>query len=79
MVGTLKLTAVFKEVEGSWVQATIAELPGVITAGSSRVEAEALLIDALTEYLRSLTDSTLTRDIKRGSDRASLEVVIAVA
>jgi predicted RNase H-like HicB family nuclease len=52
----LSLTAVYEEVEGGWVQARIAELPPVITVAATREEAADLLMDALREYLLSLTD-----------------------
>jgi predicted RNase H-like HicB family nuclease len=56
MASDLSYTAVFEEVEGGWIQARIAEVPGVITAGPSREEALDLLKDALREYLGSLME-----------------------
>ncbi|HEX2294126.1 MAG TPA: hypothetical protein VHN37_02330 [Actinomycetota bacterium] len=53
MTQTLSLTAVFEPDEGDWIQATIREIPGVVTAAPSRAEAEELLLDALREYLLS--------------------------
>lgn len=51
MTTSFDLTAVFEPVEDGWVQASIAEIPGVITAGPSLDEAKELLADALREYL----------------------------
>lgn len=52
----LRLTPVYEEVEGGWTQATIRELPAVITAAPSRAEAEEMLLDALREFLMSFGD-----------------------
>jgi predicted RNase H-like HicB family nuclease len=51
---TVDLSIVYEPAENGWVQARIVELPAVITAGRSRVEAKALVLDALREYLLSL-------------------------
>ena len=50
----IPLTVIYESVEEGWTQATIAELPGVITAAPTREEAKVLVVDALHEYLRSL-------------------------
>lgn len=50
----LSLTAIYEPVENGWVQATIQELPGVVTAAPSLEEARAMLVDALREYLLAL-------------------------
>lgn len=50
----LTWTAVFETVEDGWVQARVAELPGVITAAPTLSEAKDLLLDAVREYLLSL-------------------------
>lgn len=50
----LTWTAVFETVEGGWVQARVAELPGVITVAPTLAEAKDLLLDAVREYLISL-------------------------
>jgi predicted RNase H-like HicB family nuclease len=50
-VQPLTLTVVYEPVEDGWVQARIAEIPGVITAGRNRDEAKELVLDALREYL----------------------------
>lgn len=47
----IALTVVYEPVEGGWVQARIAELPAVITAGRDHDEARDLVLDALREYL----------------------------
>jgi predicted RNase H-like HicB family nuclease len=56
MATDLTYTAVFEEVEDGWTQARIAEVPGVITAGSNRQEARDLLQDALREYFASFME-----------------------
>jgi predicted RNase H-like HicB family nuclease len=52
----LQLTPTYEQVEGGWTQAWLLELPGVITAGPSREEAEDMLVDALREFLLSFSD-----------------------
>jgi predicted RNase H-like HicB family nuclease len=49
-------TAIYETVENGWVQARLVEIPGVITAGATRDEAEAMLVDALREYLLSFAE-----------------------
>jgi predicted RNase H-like HicB family nuclease len=56
MVQALTFTARYETVEDDWIQATIDELPGVITAAPSYEEAKEMLADALHEYLRALGD-----------------------
>jgi predicted RNase H-like HicB family nuclease len=57
MTEPLTFTAVYETVDGGWVHAHLAEIPGVITAAPSRAEAEDMLLDALREYLLSFTDA----------------------
>ena len=45
------LTALYETVEQGWTQASLLELPGVITAAPTQQEAAELLLDALHEYL----------------------------
>ena len=54
MATSFELTAVFEPVEDGWVQARIAELPGVITAAPDREAAKDMLADALREYFLAL-------------------------
>ena len=49
----LHLTLVFEQVENGWTQASLMEMPGVITAAPTRAEAHAMLLDALREFLLS--------------------------
>jgi predicted RNase H-like HicB family nuclease len=49
-----ELTAVFRAVDDGWIEARVAELPGVITAAPTLEEAKELLPDALHEYLLAL-------------------------
>jgi predicted RNase H-like HicB family nuclease len=51
---TVELSIVYEPVDNGWVQARIAELPAVITAGRSRDEAKSLVLDAFREYLLAL-------------------------
>jgi hypothetical protein len=48
------LSIVYEPVEHGWVQARIEGIPEVITAGPSKDEARALVLDALREYLLSI-------------------------
>lgn len=74
----LTWTAVFETVEGGWVQARVAELPGVITAGPTLEEAKALLLDAVREYLVSLRQEP-TEPTAATARREVLHVVIDAA
>lgn len=56
MAESLTFTAVYETVENGWVQARLAEIPGVISAAPTREEAEEMLVDALREYLLSCTE-----------------------
>ena len=56
-MGEQTLTVVFEVVEEGWVQARIAEVPAVITAGRNRAEALSLVEDALREYLLAVGDA----------------------
>ena len=53
-MSSIEFTIAYEPVENGWTQARIVELPAVITAGPSREEAKALVLDALREYLLSL-------------------------
>lgn len=52
----IQLSIIYESVENGWTQARIAELPSVITAARTRAEAKDLVLDALREYLLSLTE-----------------------
>jgi predicted RNase H-like HicB family nuclease len=82
MIGTMptrvSLTAVYEPVENGWIQARIAELPGVITAAPTLEEAKDLLVDALREYLLGLQDDKGER-LDGGAARGSIEVTIEAA
>jgi predicted RNase H-like HicB family nuclease len=56
MSATIAFTAVHDDVENGWVQARLAEIPGVLTAAPTKAEATELLVDALAEYVRSFGD-----------------------
>lgn len=73
MTKHIPLTVVFETVEDGWTQATIAELPSVITAAPSRGEAKELVVDALHEFLRSLEREP---DVAPGADSEPVELLI---
>jgi predicted RNase H-like HicB family nuclease len=72
-------TGVFETVDDGWVQARVAELPGVITAGPTLEEARRLLVDALREYLLSLGQGEPTPPVPDTAHREALHVVIDAA
>lgn len=67
----LSLTAVYTPVEDGWIQAHLAELPGVVTVAESRAAAEEMLLDALHEYLRSLLEGPTTQPDPSGKGATS--------
>jgi predicted RNase H-like HicB family nuclease len=73
-VERFELTAVFEPVEEGWVQGTIAELPGVITAGPTIEEAKTLLLDALREYFLAIRETAGA--VPPGAERAALSVSV---
>lgn len=56
MSTTVGFTAVYEDVENGWVQARLAEIPGVITAAPTREAATEALLDAFAEYVRSFAE-----------------------
>lgn len=76
MTTRIALTAIYEPVEGGWTQARLQELPAVITAAPTIEEAKELLLDALREYLLSLTDEAPLVDEASILRRESLEVLI---
>ena len=50
----ISISIVYEPVEQGWVQARIEGIPEVITAGRTKDEARALVLDALREYLLSI-------------------------
>lgn len=71
----LHLTPVFETVEDGWTQATIREIPGVITAAPTHAEAEELLVDALREFLMSFGGAEPTESDTHDGMRLSLTKV----
>jgi predicted RNase H-like HicB family nuclease len=61
----IEITIAYEPVENGWIQARIVELPAVITAGKTREEAKALVLDALREYLLSFRDDAAHGDGER--------------
>jgi predicted RNase H-like HicB family nuclease len=74
----LTWTVLFETVEDGWVQATVAELPGVITVGPTLAEARELLLDAVREYLLSLHPEPAA-PVRETARREVLHVVIDAA
>lgn len=82
MASRLSLTAVYEPVENGWIQAHLAELPGVITAAPTLEEAKELLADALREYLLALgaaDASSAAPGAGSTSQAGTLEVMIDAA
>jgi predicted RNase H-like HicB family nuclease len=75
----LTWTGVFETVENGWVQARVAEVPGVITAGPTYDDARSLLVDALREYLLSLGQGEPSPPVPETARRETLHVVIDAA
>jgi hypothetical protein len=62
---TLQLSIVYESVENGWTQASIAEYPPVVTAAPTREGAKEMVLDALREYLLSLTEKAPVGDGER--------------
>jgi predicted RNase H-like HicB family nuclease len=77
MVQALTFTARFEPVEDGWVQATIDELPGVITAGPSHDEAKELLADALHTYLLALGDLEQRPEAEHSGEAEPLRITVS--
>lgn len=73
----VRYTVVYTTVEDGWVQAQLAELPGVLTVAPTEGEATEDLLDAMQEYLLSLQQPT-DRRLAGGDDRASVEIAITL-
>jgi len=69
---TLELSIVYEAVEDGWTQARIAEYPPVITAAPTREGAKEMVLDALREYLLSLTEEPAASDGER--ERVALTI-----
>jgi len=72
----LKLTPVFQQVENGWTQASLIELPGVITAAPSREEAQEMLLDALREFLLSFGPGPMAPSMNLEPDAATLTISV---
>jgi predicted RNase H-like HicB family nuclease len=57
-VARVSFTAVYEPADNNWIQAHLAELPGVITAAPTLEEAKDLLAGALREYVLALGEAT---------------------
>ncbi|HEY7829155.1 MAG TPA: hypothetical protein VIC06_01145 [Solirubrobacteraceae bacterium] len=77
MTQALTFTARFETVEDDWVQATIDELPGVITAAPSHEEAKDMLADALHAYLLALGDLEERPDATPRGDAEPLRITVS--
>jgi predicted RNase H-like HicB family nuclease len=78
MVQALTFTARLEPVEDGWMQASIDELPGVITTGSSAEEAKEMLADALHIYLLALGDMEEGPDRPHRGDTEPLHITVNV-
>ena len=78
MSSRVSLTAVYEPVENGWIQARIAELPGVITAAPTQEEAKDLLVDALCERLLALQEER-GENVNGGASLGAVEVTIVAA
>jgi predicted RNase H-like HicB family nuclease len=76
MVQAMTFTARYETVEDGWVQATIDELPTVITAAPSYREAKEGLADALHEYLLALGDLEKQPPAPRHGDAEPLRITV---
>ena len=74
MTETLSLTVVYEPVEDGWIQATIGELPGVITAAPTHAEAKELIVDALREWLLALGEGAAEVERAANAVREPLEI-----
>lgn len=72
----LTFTARLEPVEDNWIQATIDELPGVITTGRSVEEAKTLLADALHTYLLALGDLEGRSEQPQRGDTEPLRITV---
>jgi predicted RNase H-like HicB family nuclease len=77
MVRPVTFTARYETVEDGWVQATIDELPGVITAAPSYEEAKELLADALHTYLLALGDLEEESETPHGGAAEPLQLTVS--
>jgi predicted RNase H-like HicB family nuclease len=77
MVHPLTFTARYETVENGWVQATIDELPGVITAGPTHEEAKELLADALHAYLLALGDLEDEPEVPHAGEAEPLQLTVS--
>ncbi len=76
MVQALTFTARLEPVEDGWTQATIDELPGVVTAGRSAQEAREMLADALHTYLLALGELEDGADRPHRGDTEPLHITV---
>jgi predicted RNase H-like HicB family nuclease len=77
MVQAMTFTARYETVEDGWVQATIDELPSVISAAPTRRQAKNGLADALHEYLLALGDLERSAPGDRQGEAEPLRVTIS--
>jgi hypothetical protein len=71
---SIPLSIIYEPVEHGWVQARIEELPAVITAAPTRIEAKAMVLDALREYLLSLRDAPPDGPTGKDREHVALEI-----
>lgn len=76
MVQVMTLTARYETVENGWVQATIDEIPSVITAAPSYDEAKENLADAFQEYLLALGELETKPEEDRHGNPEPLQLTV---
>ncbi len=75
----LRLTPVYGQVDGGWTQASLVELPGVITAAPTRDQAKEMLLDALREFLLSFGPVGTATPASVGADALTLTITFGSA
>lgn len=75
----LRLTPVFENVEDGWTQASLVEIPGVITAAPTRGEAREMLLDALREFLLSFGPERPSASTSLAAEAFTLTVTVGTA
>jgi predicted RNase H-like HicB family nuclease len=75
MSDPLRLTIVYEQGDGGWIVASVPEVPGALSQGSTREEARSNVIEALRGILELRFGEHALAD--PGEDSEQLELVIA--
>jgi predicted RNase H-like HicB family nuclease len=68
----------FTQVEDGQVQATVDELPGLVTAGCSHQEAKSMLVDALHFYLVAVGELQGRTDQQHDGQSQPLRITVSI-